>query len=137
MEQKLGHLIKGVHEKIKCKLDAELKSRNLTMAQGRIIAFISRNGGSATQKQIESFLGISHPSVVGIISRMERNGHIVCNTDEEDRRYKRVELTESAINLRNDIEKCIMQNEKKMLEFFSDEEIEKLRHMLSIIYNNL
>lgn len=137
MERKIGCLVKGIHEKIKCKMDAELKSRNITMSQGRIIAYLSRNGNTATQKQIESFLGISHPSVVGIISRMERNGHIICTIDENDRRNKIVSLTPSAIDLRKDIDKYTTQCEKEMLSGFTEEERESLFKMLDAIYQSL
>ena len=83
MEEKdIGYLIKNINDKLKVKADADLKHSNLTLAQSRVLAFLDRRGGQATQKEIEVYLEVSHPTVVGIISRMKQNGHLRCWVDE-------------------------------------------------------
>ena len=97
MPQKdIGYLIKNINDKLKVKADADLKNSNLTLAQSRVLAFLDSRGGQATQKEIEVYLEVSHPTVVGIISRMEQNGHLRCRVDETDKRNKIVALTEQA-----------------------------------------
>lgn len=138
MPQKdIGYLIKNINDKLKVKADADLKHSNLTLAQSRVLAFLDSRGGQATQKEIEVFLEVSHPTVVGIISRMEQNGHLRCWVDKKDKRNKIVALTEQAKALGEEMEQRILANEKMLLASLSDADIKKLKQMLLIIYNNL
>ena len=136
-EKDVGYLIKNINDKLKMKADANFKRFHLTWAQSRVLAFLHSNGGSATQKEIEVFLEVSHPTVVGIVSRMEQNGHVSTWLDETDKRNKIVKLTEQAENIRKDMEQNIYKNERKMLTSLTPAEIEQLRRMLDIIYKNL
>lgn len=138
MPQKdIGYLIKNINDKLKVKADADLKHSNLTLAQSRVLAFLDSRGGQATQKEIEVYLDVSHPTVVGIISRMERNGHLRCWVDETDKRNKIVALTEQAKAMGEEMEQRISANEKMLLASLSEADIKKLKQMLLIIYNNL
>ncbi|MGN1159227.1 MAG: MarR family winged helix-turn-helix transcriptional regulator [Lachnospiraceae bacterium] len=138
MPQKdVGYFIKNINDKLKVKADADLKRYHLTLAQSRVLAFLNSRGGMATQKEIEIYLEVSHPTVVGIVSRMEQNGHVVTWIDETDKRNKIVKLTEQAKAMGADMEQDILANEKKMLDSLSDEDIEQLRRMLTVIYKNL
>lgn len=138
MEEKdIGYLIKNINDKLKAKADADLKHSNLTLAQSRVLAFLDRRGGQATQKEIEVYLEVSHPTVVGIISRMKQNGYLRCWVDETDKRNKIVALTEQAKALGEEMEQRILANEKMLLASLSEADIKKLKQMLLIIYNNL
>ena len=137
LERDIGYLIKNINDKLKAKADADLKQYNLTLAQSRVFAFLHTNGGQATQKEIEVFLEVSHPTVVGIVSRMEQNGHVTTWIDEQDKRNKIVQLTVQAEALGIDMEQDISANEQKMLTSLSDADIERLREMLLTIYKNL
>lgn len=138
MKQKdIGYLIKNINDKLKVKADADLKHSRLTLSQSRVLAFLDNQGGQATQKEIEVYLEVAHPTVVGIISRMEQNGHLRCWVDETDKRNKIVALTEQAKALGEEMEQRLSANEEKLLASFSEEEIKKLRQMLLTIYHNL
>ena len=138
MEEKdIGYLIKNINDKLKVKADADLKHSKLTLAQSRVLAFLDRRGGQATQKEIEVYLEVSHPTVVGIISRMKQNGHLRCWVDETDKRNKIVALTEQAKALGEEMEQRISANEKMLLASLSEADIKKLKQLLLIIYNNL
>ena len=133
----IGYLIKNINDKLKMKADADLKNFNLTLAQSRVFAFLHSSGGQATQKEIEVFLEVSHPTVVGIVARMEQNGHVTSWIDEHDKRNKIVKLTQQAEALGMDMEHRIFANEQMMLSSLSDSDIERLREMLLTIYKNL
>ena len=136
-EKDIGYLIKNINDRLTAKADADLKRYNITLAQSRIFAFLNGKGGQATQKEIEIFLEVSHPTVVGIVSRMERNGYVISYIDENDRRNKIVRLTKQAEALRIDMERSMIANEQKILTSFSNEDIKRLREMLLRIYKNL
>lgn len=106
----IGYLIKNIEDKLKIKVDAELKHYNLTMVQGRVLAFLNSKGGQATQKEIEVFLDVSHPTVVGIVSRLEQNGYVTSWIDRNDKRNKIVQRTKQAEALGTDMENNIRAN---------------------------
>lgn len=137
MVSHIGYLIKSINDKIKVKADADLKSHKLTLAQSRIIIFLASKKGQATQKDIENFLQVSHPTVVGLVSRMESRGFLSCHLDPDDRRNKIVMLTDSAKETGFNMDEVIQNLEKKMLSPLTDEQIVQLTNMLEIIYKNL
>ena len=136
-KEEIGYLIKIINDKMKSKIDADLKNYNLTFAQGRVLAFINKKGGQATQKEIEIFLNVSHPTVVGIVSRLEQNGYAESFTDSSDKRNKIVKMTQSAKKMEAKIRRDIVEAENKMTYSLSDSEVKELRRMLMIVYTNL
>ncbi len=137
MTQHIGHIMKLISDRMRINADADFKEHNITLPQARIIKFLSRNGGSATQKAIEEHLGVSHPTVAGIVSRMEKNGYLECRTDENDKRNKIVKLTKKAVCLDAELKNSIDKREMLLLKGLSAEQTEELRRMLNILYNNI
>ena len=133
----VGYLIKNINDKLKVRADADLKRYNLTLTQSRVLAFLNSKGGQATQKEIEIFLEVSHPTVVGIVSRMEQNGYVSSWIDGNDKRNKNVRLTKQAETLGMDMENSIIANEQRMLASLSAHDVERLKEMLLVIYKNL
>ena len=133
----IGYLIKNINDKLKARADADLKNSKLTLSQSRVLTFLDNKGGQATQKEIEVFLEVSHPTVVGIISRMEQNGHLRCRVDETDKRNKILALTQQAKALSVEMKQRIAANERKLLTSLSANDIKKLKQMLLTMYNNL
>ena len=136
-ERDIGYFIKTINDKIKIKADADLKTHNLTMSQSYVLTYLARRGGLATQKEIEDFLQVSHPTVVGIVSRLEDKELVSSWMDERDRRNKNVRITEKARRLVNDMTRTIKLQESRMLAAFSPEEKKQLADMLRRIYQNL
>lgn len=136
MNHHIGYLIKSINDKLKIKADEDLKSHNLTLSQSRIVLLLSKKHGGATQKDIEDELGVSHPTVVGLVSRMEQNGIVYTFFDNKSR-SKIVKLTEQAIPLSKDMEETISKNDNEMLNGLSYSEIEQIEKSLKIILKNL
>lgn len=138
MEDKdIGHLFKAINEKMRTRFDNQLKDNNLTFSQCQVLFFISCNGGEVTQKQIESFLDVSHPTVVGLIARLEKNGYISCHTDESNKRNKIVCQTEKAAGFSGEMFRSRLEGEEKMLNGLSKSDRAQLRLYLETIYNNM
>ena len=86
MEQyPIGCLLKMITDKIKIQADANLAQHDLTLTQSRVLGYLEQNGGIATQKEIEGFLQVSHPTVAGVIGRMEQKGFVSCRADPADK----------------------------------------------------
>ena len=136
LKNDVGYLIKGINDKLKVKADAELKQYNLTMAQCRVLTYLSSQGGQTTQKEIEVFLNVSHPTVVGLVSRMEQNGYVTC-WPCEDGRNKYVKLTPQAEAIDKDMQRNQLENEEMLLAPLSPEDRERLRDLLLTVAEHL
>lgn len=137
IKKDVGYLIKNINDKLKTRADSDLMKLNLTLTQSRVLALLINAGGVSTQKEIEMFLEVSHPTVVGIITRMEQKGYVKCHFDQKDRRNKIVEITDIAKDLGSSLEEQINKNGQRMLKSLSEEEVKKLKEMLTIIYKNM
>ena len=106
------------------------------MSQCRVFLYLSSRGGQATQKEIETFLDVAHPTVVGLVSRMEQNGYVTC-WPCEDGRNKYVKLTPQAEAIDRDMQENMHANEEMLLAPLSPEERERLRDLLLTVAEHL
>lgn len=136
-EKDLGLHIKSLTDKIKASVDALLKVHGLTFSQTMIIGFLSEHGGKATQKDIENYLQVSHPTVVGIVSRLEKNGFVDCYNDEKDRRNKIVCATEKSLNSVDIIRDSGIALEKRLTKGLSEAELAEFHRILDILIKNI
>ena len=136
MKNDVGYRIKRINDKLAVRADAELKQYHLTLSQGRVVLYLSSRGGQATQKEIETFLGVAHPTVVGLVSRMEQSGYVTC-WPCEDGRNKNVKLTVQAEALDKDMQRNRLESEQMLLSPLSPEEREQLRKLLITVAEHL
>ncbi len=136
-EKDIGFLTKRLTDKIKASVDALLKEQGLTFSQTMVIGFLSECGGRAAQKDIENYLQVSHPTVVGIVSRLEKNGFVECFTDKKDRRNKIVLVTDKALNIADVIADGKSKMEKRLTKGLSEAELTEFRRMIDILIKNL
>ena len=137
MQTHIGYLIKAINDKIKVNADADLSSHNLTMAQSRVLVYLLHQNGKATQKQIEDYLEVSHPTVVGIVSRMEKNGFLTNKVDQKDHRNRIIELTSYAYTTGKDMDKVVGKMEKDLLSPLNESQIKELTKLLELIYQKV
>ncbi len=135
--RQIGYLMKVINDRIKVNADADLKEHNLTLTQSKVLAFLNRQGGQSTQKEIEAFLNVTHPTVVGVVTRMEANGFLNSWLDPSDKRNKIVALTEEARSAGLEMENKIEEFERKMTRGLSDEQVARFIDTLEHIYRNL
>lgn len=136
-ERDIGLLIKRLTDKIKTSVDAFLNKHGLTFSQTAVIGFLSEHGCIATQKEIEEDMQVSHPTVVGIVSRLEKNGFVTCFIDDKDRRNKMVCLTDKAKSIVSDMSADKKAMEKRLTNGLSEAELEEFRRILDILYKNI
>ena len=136
-DRQIGYLLKRITDKMRADADADFKKLNLTFTQSRVLGYLNSKGGQATQKELEDSLGVSHPTVVGVVARMEKNGYVQTWFDPEDKRMKYVALTEKADLFGRELEYITDQKEQQLLANLSEEQIDQLESMLQIIYKNI
>lgn len=132
----IGGIIKYISDKVRQKADNNLKDHNVTLSQVRILNFLWRQEGSCSQKQIENFLQVSHPTVVGLVSRMEQSGYIQTSVSPDDKRNKIVTVTDSGMSLACELCRYMEDIDKRMLVGLTDEQQAQLADMLYIVAQN-
>lgn len=138
MEQyPIGCLLKMITDKIKMQADASLAQHDLTLTQSRVLGYLARNGGEATQKEIEGFLQVSHPTVAGVIGRMEQKGFVSCRPDPADKRSKLVCQTPRAAEIAHQMQETVAAAEQQMLRSLTPQQIAVLEDALRTIYADL
>lgn len=138
MEEQVGFYVKRISESVDRIVNGDLKRFGLTVTQGRILGFLhKRQGKTVTQKDVEQYMGVSHATVSGVIRRLERNGFILVETDENDRRAKKLSVTEKELEVYERAQKTRQKLEKKMCCGMSDAEKKKFLLTLKCIYANI
>lgn len=132
----IGGIIKYISDKVRQKADNNLKDHNVTLSQVRVLNFLWRENGSCSQKQIEDFLQVSHPTVVGLVSRMEQSGYIQTSVSPDDKRNKIVTVTDSGMSLACELCRYMEDIDKRMLVGLTDEQQAQLADMLYIVAQN-
>lgn len=134
----LGLIFRRISHAAKKETDNNLRRLNLTMSQGLILEYLNNMPDEElTQKAIEQHFNLQHPTVSGILKRLEKNGFITTSVNKTDRRVKDIFLTEKA----RKIEEIARQDKKKMEETLvkgmTEEEVETLRTLLKKVLNNM
>ena len=137
MQKPIPRMIKMIADRMKADGDARLKKHNMTFVQSMVLRHLKLHEGKATQKQLEDDFRVSHPTIVGIIARMENNGLIRSYTDCNDRRQKIIEMSEAGYAMEETIHSDIMERDRKLVDGLSEQEVTELYRMLEIIYRNL
>ena len=133
-----GYYIKRISDYIETDANRELEQFDITFSQARILSFLlNRNEKQTIQKDIEDFFELKHPTVIGILQRMEQKGFIVSDIDPQDRRQRIITPTEQAAYLENEIENHSDELEKYMVAGMSEEEVYNLKQLLYKVYKNI
>ena len=135
--RRIASLIKAIQNRLRAKADADLKDYQLTLVQSQVLSYLYEHGGSAPQKDIESFLGVSHPTTSGIIRRLELSSYIRSENSPDDKRVRIISMTPLASNIWTQLENSFANRETAMLKDLSDLEIQLVGDVLSKIYDNL
>ena len=97
----LGHRVRILSQAIRQAIDRKLCDLDLTGQQSFIIRYLSeRQGEVVYPKDIERRFNLTHPTVSGLLQRLESKGFLTCEPDPDDRRYKRIVLTEKLPNVK-------------------------------------
>ena len=127
-------LLHWCHDQI---LNDALAKMDLTAAQGRIMGYIAHSSQPPCPRDIEEHFHLSHPSVSGTLSRMEKKGFIALRTDEADRRCKRIHILPKGRECQTRIEQTIMEMEQNVVADFTAEEREEFSRLLNRAIRNM
>ena len=129
----LGHRVRILSQAIRQAIDRKLCDLDLTGQQSFIIRYLSERQGEVVERRFN----LTHPTVSGLLQRLESKGFLTCESDPDDRRYKRIVLTEKAAECQKEIWQHILTIEQTMTAGMQESEIDTLVRLLDLATKNL
>lgn len=114
-----------------------LENMELTAAQGHIMGFLSRQTTPPCPRDVEEAFQLSHPTVSGILSRLEQKGFIRFLVDPNDRRCKRIYVLPKGRASQDTMHKTMRSIEGRIVEGFTPEEKEQFSILLQRAITNM
>lgn len=122
MRQYYGPRFHQLHCRVQQRITNALAEMELTGQQGRVIGYISRCSQPPCPHDIEEVFRLSHPTVSGLLGRLEKKGFLRLEPDPDDKRCKRIFLLPKGEACSKLIEQTITATEAQIIHGFTAEE---------------
>ena len=122
LQNHYGHLLRVLHWCTDQAMTNALEAMDLTAAQGRIMGFLAHRKTSPCSRDIEDEFHLSHPTVSGLLSRLEQKGFIEFRPDPTDRRCKRIYILPKGKECDELMHQSILTTEKRIVQGFTETE---------------
>lgn len=130
--------IKILNTAIERLLNRELAEYGITYTQATVIGYLNQNfSKDIFQKDIEYNLGLTHSTVSLLLGRMEEKKMVLVQTSATDRRYKKVILTDKALDISEQIHIKICQITDMLFKGISVEEQEQINLTMKKMITNI
>ena len=137
MDRHFGHSVRILHWCTDQRLTAALTEVELTASQGPILGYIAHRNTPPCARDIEEAFQLSHPTVSGLLNRLEKKGFIEFRPDEADRRCKRIYLLPKGRQLDETMHNTIRATEAQLVQDFTEEEKELFGQLLERAIRNM
>jgi MarR family transcriptional regulator for hemolysin len=105
-------------------LDERLKDLGVTQARWSTMVYLEKGGEGLTQRELASLMAIENPTLVRLLDSLEQQGLIERRPCPNDRRARRLHLTNAGRAFMDDLSGRAEALREEMLEGISDDEIE-------------
>ena len=126
--------IDRLHRKV---FDRLVASSGLHPSQHRTLAYLNRQAGARSQKDLAERFAISPAAVASMLKKMEAAGVIERSSAMQDGRQKEIQVTEKGRAIVERTGDQFIRTDVAMLNGFSDEELQTLRGYFSRMRENL
>lgn len=137
MPKHYGHRLRILHWCVDQSMTNALASMELTAAQGPILGYLSHRRTPPCAKDIEETFHLSHPTVSGLLSRLEKKGFVEFRSDEQDRRCKRIYLLPKGRQCNELMHTTIRSTEAQLVAGFTEAEKEQFSAFLDRAIANM
>lgn len=132
-----GHLIKVLHWCADQAMTEGLEKVGLTAAQGRVMGYLGCCKEPPCPRDVEETFHLTHPTVSGILTRLEKKEFIELYPDPADKRCKRIRVLPKGEECRETMHRTIRDMEHRIVEDFSPEEREQFHALLLRAIKNM
>lgn len=132
----VGHWICTTSHAMRRALNNELVRENITMRQFEVLARLAFEG-EQTQVELAEKLGIEAPTLAGVLSRMERDGWLERYPCSQDRRRKRIRVTERAETVWSRMVECCSRVSAQAVDGIPEEDLQVFKRTCERIRENI
>lgn len=137
MFQLIGPRFHVLHCRVQQCMTNALAQMELTGQQGRILGYISRCDSPPCPRDVEETFRLSHPTVSGLLSRLEKKGFLRLEPDIDDKRCKRIYLLPKGEACNQVIRETIAATEAQIIRGFTEEEQAQFLAFLDRVIENM
>ena len=133
-----GEYLKMINIHFSAQADAVLRPLGLTLAQSDVLLFLDQRGAEETTLQdIARHFRLKHPTVVGLVRRLEDKGFLTSAVSPRDHRCRVLRLTGRYDEVRRVMEQTRLRMDARAVRGFSDAELAQLGQYLARVYHNV
>jgi len=136
LERNYGFLIADVGRLLKTDYDRRLSHTGLTRSQWWVLNQLYRRDG-VTQAELADIMEMERPALGRLLDRLESSGWVRREEDAEDRRAKRVYLTEAVTPVINEMRDLAAETRRDASRGLSNDDLKQLVDMLLVIKQNV
>jgi MarR family transcriptional regulator for hemolysin len=136
LDNRIGFLFHDVARFRSIVYDHFMQPHGLTRAQWQVLGTLFRKDG-LTQRQLCDRMDMGAVSMSGLIDRLEAQGWAERREDPEDRRVKRVWLTDRVRDIQDAMVKQANELNRMCLKGLSREQVDQMIGMLQVVKANL
>lgn len=137
MRRHYGNYIRILHGCTDQIMSTAVARMDLTPVQSRIMGFLAHRPEPPCAKDVEEAFQLSHPTVSGILSRLEKKDFVEFRPDPADRRCKRIYVLEKGWEHIEQIHCVIRENEERIVSGFTEEEKEQFASLMERAIRNM
>lgn len=135
----IGKLINMLSNRLKRRSKKIENMLGITSGQGSILRYIMMESSvrKVYQKDIEKEFGMRPPTATELLHALEQKELICRVSDEEDARFKRIQITEKAQEIKAELLSEICRNEEALVYGLEPEQIEQFAETAERMIENL
>lgn len=140
MRRHFGHYLRHLHSCADQIMSAAVTQMDLTPVQSRVMGFLAHlahRKEPPCARDVEDEFQLSHPTVSGILSRLEKKNFVEFRPDPSDRRCKRIYVLEKGWEHIEQIHRIIQESEERIVDGFSEEEKQQFADFLERAIRNM
>ncbi len=135
----LGYKFKRIHEMFRARINEEMKEDDLTCSQMEILFYLVRHKEETpvNQQDLCNAIQVSHPTMIGLLNRMEEKNLVTRRVDPGNRRSRCIEMTPRAQEIMRRTKQQRTRSDEKLVQGFTKEQISELNMLLAMVYRNM
>ncbi|HIX89613.1 MAG TPA: MarR family transcriptional regulator [Candidatus Agathobaculum pullicola] len=133
-----GDLFKMINILFVAHADAALRPLGLTCAQSDLLEYLAeRDTEETTVQDIGQHFHLKHPTVIGLIHRLEQKGFVTSSVSQRDRRCRIIRLTKKFDEVQRVMRETRDTIDARVTRGFTAGELTQLEEYLSRVYHNI
>lgn len=140
-QRHLGGYIRAISNAMAQSMQQNTEAVGLTTTQGMFLHHLwyrqQVQGQTTYARDLEQFFDVKHPTVSGILRRMEAAGFVTFEANTDDHRCKAICLTPKAVQAHTAIADHLQCQEARLVEHMTPAQVQEFRSLLRQAADNL